>query len=204
MKVSNVFISTAFTLILLIVMTSCISQRALPKKISISEFTSEDVPVSCTLDSLARIYGIPDSSFIYHNAKRLVFDSSGKVIDRYYYDVYRYPNRRLMYIVCDDSAQLMMVDLRRNNIRIRFRDTFLDKNTTIRQLNKLLQVNNNMYNIEQDSVLLLGYSDYGYSLLYFGEEYPPSGSVDFYFDKNKKLIYIDFSSPPGSIIYHSK
>lgn len=204
MKVSNVFISTAFTLILLIVMTSCISQRALPKKISISEFTSEDLPVSCTLDSLARIYGIPDSSFIYHNAKRLVFDSSGKVIDRYYYDVYRYPNRRLMYIVCDDSAQLMMVDLRHNNIRIRFRDTFLDKNTTIRQLNKLLQVNNNMYNIEQDSVLLLGYSDYGYSLLYFGEEYPFLGSVDFYFDKNKKLIYIDFSSPPGSIIYHSK
>lgn len=204
MKVKTVFISIVIVITLLTVMTSCMCQGNVPKKISISEFSSDDVPVSCGLDSLARLYGIPDSSYIYHDMKKIVFDSMGKAIERYYFDIYRYPNRHLMYTVCNDSAQLLMVDLRHNNIRIRFRNTFLDKNTTIRQLNKLLQVNDSDYAILDDEVQLLGYCDYGYLLMYFGEEYPLLGSVDFYFDKNKKLIYINFCSPPGSIVYHSK
>ncbi len=204
MKETTGFISIAIVITILTVMTSCMYQGNGSKKISISEFSSDDIPISCGFDSLARLYGIPDSSYIYHDMKKIVFDSMGKAIERYYFDIYKFPNRHLMYTVCNDSAQLLMVDLRRNNIRIRFRDTFLDKNTTIRQLNRLLQVNNCDYAILYDEVQLLGYSDYGYLLMYFGEEYPLLGSVDFYFDKNKKLIYIYFNCPPGSIVYHSK
>ena len=185
-------------------MISCTSPKSLPKKILISDFSSNEVPVCCRLDSLASLYGIPDSSYIYYDAKKIIFDSLGKIIDRYYYTIYKYPNRHLYYTVCNDSAQLLMADLRYNNISIRFRDTFLDKNTTIRQLNKLLHVSNDMYSLVRDSKMLLEYSDYGYLLMYFGEEYPLLGSVDFYFDKNKKLIYIEFSSPPGSIVYNPK
>lgn len=203
-KETTIFISISIVILLLTVMTSCVTKRSVPKRISISEFSSDDVPISCGLDSLAKLYGIPDTLYIYHDAKKIIFDSTGKVIDKYYYNIYRYSNRHLSYTVCDDSAQLLMIDFRHNNIRIRFRDTFIDKNTTIRQLNKLLHVNNSYYLFLQDEAQLLGYSDYGYLLMYFGEEYPLLGSVNFYFDNNKKLIFIEFSSPPGSIIYHSK
>ena len=187
---------------LLMITTSCKTHGDIPQKISINEFSSEDVPISCGLDSLAKLYGIPDSSFIHPN-KKLTFDSLGKTINSYDFNVYYYPDRHLSYLVCNDSAQLLNIDLRRNNVHIGFRNLFIDKNTTMRQLNKLLQVSNHEYCLVKDEVELLGYSDYGYLLMYFGEEYPLLGSVDFYFDKYRKLIFVEFACPPGSIVYHS-
>lgn len=201
MKRTTYFI--VFIFVLLTVITSCKTQGNNPHKISIREFSSDDFPIICSLDSLVRLYGIPDASYIYPN-KKLVFDSLGKPIGKYYFSVYRYPNWSMSYIVCNDSAELFYINLRRDNIRIRFRNTFLDGNTTIKQLNELLQVSNNAYYIQKDEEMMLGYSDYGYSLMYFGEEKPLLGSVDFYFDKNKKLIYINFVCPPGSIVYSNQ
>lgn len=186
------------------VMSSNKSPRCEQMKITMHEFSCDDIPVSCGIDSLVRAFGIPNSSHIQHDRVRIAYNSTGEIIGRHYFDLYAYPDRRLVYTVCGDSAQLYNVDLRYSDIRIRFRNSFLDGNTTINQLNKLLHTTNSCYTLMEDSALFWGYSDYGYLLMYFGDEYSGLGSVNFYFDKDQKLIYIDFCEPPGSIVYHSK
>lgn len=178
---------------------SCCKAQGLPQsKITITEFSSEDIPIRLSKDSLVRLYGLPHK--IYENHKN-VYDSTGQKLCSYEFEDYYYSNSHLAYIVCQDSAELSHVDFLDNDIRIRFRDTYLDRNTTTDQINELLQVNYENYYLMRDRTWLLGVCDTGFGLSYFGDEYPLLGSVDFYFDNNMKLIYIDFTCPPGSIVY---
>ena len=195
------FRSVVITIVILIMITSCKMQENIPSTISIREFSSIDYPIICSLDSLLSLRGMPDSSFTYQN-KKIIFDSLGRVLGCYPFTVYRYPDSYRSYTVCNDSAELFYINLRHNDNSIRFRNALLDGNTTMRQINKLLNVCDDDYGRIEDKETLLGYSDYGYLLMYFGEEYPLLGSVSFFFDNERKLIYIELSCPPGSIVYH--
>ena len=181
---------------------SCCKAQGLPQsKISITEFGSEDIPIRLSVDSLVRLYGLPERTFKNH---KNVYDSAGHKLCSYGFEEYHYSIWPLAYIICQDSAELRHVNFLDNDIRIRFRNTYLDRTTTINQINELLQVNYENYYPMYDRVWLLGVCDTGFGLSYFGDEYPLLGSVDFYFDNNMKLIYIDFSCPPGSIVYRTR
>lgn len=179
----------------------CKAQGLPQRKISITEFSSEDIPIRLSVDSLVRLYGMPQRT---HKNHKNVYDSTGRKLCSYEFEDYLYSNWSLAYIVCQDSAELSRVAFLDNAIRIRFRDTYLDRTTTMDQINELLQVNYEDYYPMYDMGWLLGVCDTGFGLSYFGDEYPLLGSVDFYFDNNRKLIYIDFSCPPGSIVYRTR
>lgn len=179
----------------------CKAQDLPQSKISITEFSSEDIPIRLSVDSLVNLYGLPHN--IHKNHKN-VYDSTGHKLCSYEFEDYDYSNWHLAYIICQDSAELRHINFLNNDIRIRFRNTYLDRTTTIDQINKMLQVNYENYYLMYDRVCLLGVCDTGFGLSYFGDEYPLLGSVDFYFDNNMMLIYIDFSCPPGSIVYRTR
>lgn len=180
---------------------NCRAQGLPQSKISITEFSSEDFPIRLSMDSLVELYGLPHNTYKNH---KNVYDSTGRRLCSYEFEDYCYSNLPLAYIVCQDSAELSRVAFLDNDIRIRFRNFYLDRTTTIDQINELLHVNYENYYLVRDRIWLLGVCDTGFVLYYFGDEYPLLGSVDFYFDNNMKLIYIDFTCPPGSIVYRTR
>ena len=195
MRIKSIIIAGLY---LLLGLSNCKAQGLQPSKISITEFSSEVYPMKLSVDSLVKLYGLPNNI---HKNHKDVYDSTGRMLCSYKFEDYYYLNFHLAYIVCQDSAELSRVVFLDNDIRIRFRNTYLDRTTTMDQINELLHVNYENYAPIFDRVWLLGECDTGFVLTYFGDEYPLLGSVDFFFDNNRKLIYIDFTCPPGSIVY---
>lgn len=146
-------------LCLLLGVSYCKAQGLPQRKISITEFSLEEIPIRLSVDSLVGLYGLPHN--IHKNHKN-VYDSTGRKLCSYEFEDYCYSNLPLAYIVCQDSAELSRVAFLDNDIHIRFRDTYLDRTTTIDQINELLQVNYENYYPMYDRVWLLGVCDTGF------------------------------------------
>lgn len=169
-------------------------------------FSSNNVPVSTTYDSMISIFGNPLDRNV--KASHRLVSKESEPAQKYFFEEIHFPDQNIAYIHVGDSVELLYVLFEgpREHDTINYNNYHFCRTTNMNDVADCFGLDSaNRGKLFHK----IGNADYlsniaSYSFMYFGVPYEGYGYVEFFFGEDGLLLEILFSQLKGSIVYRDK